>query len=105
MPWDMPQVRVDGVSFCSTDCATKYIESEDVTPTEITLHDPQFYVDRSQFPPMGGDDGDKWISTTPEGWDSWLSTTCLVSNHSDCLMAVKTIEEIFVGPFRAEVDA
>ena len=87
-PWDMAQIKVDDVAFCSPDCAKEHVESTAATPAQVTLHDPQYAVDRSMFPPSVDEES--------------VSITRRVIGPDDFLTAIVDIEQMFPGQFRVD---
>jgi len=56
-PWDMASIQFADHEFCSPNCAREAFESLTVRSGTVTLHDPQFAVDRDTLPPaVEGDD-------------------------------------------------
>lgn len=54
-PWDMSAIVFDDETVCcSPDCALTVLEGVEETPETVTLHDPQFVVDRDRLG-VGGD--------------------------------------------------
>lgn len=46
-PWDMIAVIVNGwPPFCSPQCAREAVAESDIEPAVITIHDPQYRIDR-----------------------------------------------------------
>jgi len=56
-PWDLPSVRLDEHEYCSAECAREAYAAMPAGdhPVTITLHDPQYAVDRDELPPAVGD--------------------------------------------------
>ena len=43
LPWDMPAIGINGVGYCSPECAK---QTDIVDVESVCLHDPQYHVDR-----------------------------------------------------------
>jgi hypothetical protein len=85
--WDMASVVVNEEEwFCSPDCAADCIESHDYRVMNVTLHDPQRHVDRSELPDVTDRDTNIPIAT----WEG----------QEFALEMIDEIREIYPGEFR-----
>ena len=57
-PWDMACIIFDGRAFCSPACAREVLDGLGRVPETITLHDPQYAVDRDELPGVDSADVD-----------------------------------------------
>lgn len=57
-PWDMACIVFDGRAFCSPACAREALDRLERVPETITLHDPQYAVDRDELPGVAPEDVD-----------------------------------------------
>jgi len=48
-PWDMAAIVLDDEYYCSPQCAGASLERMDSPPQRVTLHDPQYRIDRANF--------------------------------------------------------
>lgn len=56
-PWDMAAIIFDHETVCcSPACAEVVLEGLDTPPKTVSLHDPQFTVDRGDLPNVDDDD-------------------------------------------------
>lgn len=84
-PWDMAAINFDGQYFCSPGCARKHLESMDRVPELMTLHDPQYAVDRGELP---GVESEAVDIERP------------VRDRDDAQAAIDEMEVMFPGEFR-----
>lgn len=57
-PWDMACLVFDDENdraYCSTACAGDALDAREQAPETITLHDPQYAVDRDDLPDVSAD--------------------------------------------------
>jgi len=85
-PMDMPAIVMGGFWFCSPTCAHEKISTLPAMMKHLTLHDPQFAMERDEFPEGVSDDdvGIRWV----------------IENKEVALDLLEEIEEEFPGPFR-----
>ena len=88
-PWDMAAIQFDGCWLCSPACARTYLGQMDTEPASVTLHDPQFAVDRTPLPEV--DEAD--VTLTRE-----------VTEAADAESAISETEAMFPGEFRPTPD-
>jgi NAD-dependent dihydropyrimidine dehydrogenase PreA subunit len=84
-PWDMVSIIVDGRVCCSPDCATVVLEELPEAPSIVTLHEPQFHVDRDA------------LGIPHDATEIWRD----VENKDDAEAAIRQIAELYPGRFRA----
>lgn len=89
-PWDMACIVFDARAFCSPDCAQQQLEALDRVPESVTLHDPQFAVDRAGHPYANADDVD---------------IVYQVDGREDARMTIRECESIHPYEFRFSGEA
>jgi len=85
-PWDMPAVVVDGVWCCSPACALEHLDGLERLPAAVTLHDPQYHVDREEL---------SAVSSAAVGIRREVVGT------AEAIEAIRDADELFPGQFRA----
>lgn len=91
-PWDMASVRLDDAEFCSPECARAHLDrtGAESVPQRVTLHDPQFAVDRSDLSGVAEDA---------------IDIGRPIEHGADARRALDEIEEMFPGEFRPTPDS
>jgi len=85
-PWDMSAVVLDGTWCCSPACALEHLDGLERPPELVTLHDPQYHVDR---------DGLLDVSSAAVGIRRKVVGT------AEAIEAIRDADELFPGQFRA----
>lgn len=78
-PWDMISIRLGEHSVCSPDCARALLDATNGSPMKVTLHDPQYVLDRDQFPGVAEDA---------------VNIERRVTNRSDAIVAIDQLEQM-----------
>ena len=86
-PWDMVALNFDGQYFCSPGCAREHLEGMNRVPELMTLHDPQYYVERDEMPGVE---------------DEAVDIQRPVQSRDDAFIAIDEIEAMVPGEFRVE---
>jgi len=84
-PWDMLAVVVGGAWCCSPACALDHLDTLETPPETVTLHDPQYRVDRDGL---------------PGGSSKAAHIRCDVVGMAEAIEAVRDAGELFPGQFR-----
>jgi len=87
-PWDMVAIVVEGQWFCSPACAVDALGVSKSPPETVTLHDPQYRVDRDELPDVSA-----------EAVDITRSVIGMV----EAKQAIKDTREMVGGQFREDV--
>lgn len=66
-PWDMPAIILGELLCCSPDCARTVLETVSRRPADVTLHDPQYRVDRDDLAGVNEDAVDIGRTVHTEG--------------------------------------
>ncbi len=78
-PWDMISIRLGDHSVCSPDCARELLEASSGTPMKVTLHDPQYALDRDLVPSVD---------------ETSVNVERRVTGYDDALRAIDHLEEM-----------
>jgi hypothetical protein len=84
-PWDMQAVVLDGTWCCSPACALDHLDTLETPPETVTLHDPQYRVDRDGLPGVSS---------------KAVHIRCDVVGMAEAIEAVRDAGELFPGQFR-----
>jgi hypothetical protein len=84
-PWDMLAVVLDGTWCCSPACALDHLDTLETPPETVTLHDPQYHVDRDALPDVSSEA----VDIRRE-----------VVGMAEAIEAIRDAGELFPGQFR-----